>query len=472
MDESPNKTHLILAVVAASIAAIAFPDAHAGLNLVLIGGLVIASAIATRRQRPGRYELLLLGFAGSLLISALVTDAAWVIVLCALSSIALVGHALRAGATASETIRDLAAAFLRIPLAVGYWLRPLTSWFARRTGRDLGPLARGTAVAGVLVCVFGILFVSADAAFARIAEDLLSPSWDIEAIVVRTTIAMCVLLLCGSLALTAASDTAWGGIWGGPRARIREPQAIEWLLPLGSLNVLFAAFVTVQFTTLFGSHHFVLHAVDLTYAEYAREGFFQLILAAGLTLAVVWAVRTWVGADARKDVRLRLLLSSLGGMTLVILASALARLTLYEEAFGFTRVRITAHAIILWLAAILIVVIVGVLKGDMRWMPRTVVCLSAAAMTLLGVMRPDALVADGNVSRWLRTGKVDIAYLSTLSSDAVPALIRLDPPLRDCALQGIATRLDEPETWLEWNLSRADARGRLSHFEVDRDAVC
>ncbi len=64
---------------------------------------------------------------------------------------------------------------------------------------------------------------------------------------------------------------------------------LDWLLALGALIALFAAFVALQLATLFGGHEHVLRAAGLTYAEYARQGFGQLIAAAALTLAVIAA---------------------------------------------------------------------------------------------------------------------------------------------------------------------------------------
>ena len=48
---------------------------------------------------------------------------------------------------------------------------------------------------------------------------------------------------------------------------------------------LFAAFVALQIAALYGGHDHVLRTAGLTYAEYAHEGFAQLMVAAALTLA-------------------------------------------------------------------------------------------------------------------------------------------------------------------------------------------
>ncbi|CAN5694417.1 hypothetical protein BH18ACT13_BH18ACT13_11700 [soil metagenome] len=101
--------------------------------------------------------------------------------------------------------------------------------------------------------------------------------------------------------------------------------------------MLFLVFVVVQVTVLFGGHDHVLETAGLAYAEYARQGFWQLIVAAVLTLAVIAAAaRVAQPHHAAEKTLLRALLGTLCVLTIVIVASALHRLDLYEEAFGLT----------------------------------------------------------------------------------------------------------------------------------------
>ena len=81
--------------------------------------------------------------------------------------------------------------------------------------------------------------------------------------------------LGGALAVVRRRGPARGGRAG--RARSRRT---EWLLPLGSLVALFAAFVAVQLAVLFGGHDHVLRTAGLSYADYAHQGYGQLMAAA------------------------------------------------------------------------------------------------------------------------------------------------------------------------------------------------
>ena len=125
-------------------------------------------------------------------------------------------------------------------------------------------------------------------------------------------------------------------------------------MPLGALVALLGAFVATQLATLFGGNRHVLETAGLTYAEYARTGFAQMAVVAALTLVVIAAAARWARDGGGL---LRALLAALCVLTLVVIASALRRLELYEEAYGFTRLRLTADAILLWLGALFVLVL-------------------------------------------------------------------------------------------------------------------
>jgi hypothetical protein len=169
----------------------------------------------------------------------------------------------------------------------------------------------------------------------------------------------------------------------------------------------------------------VLRTSGLTYAEYARSGFAQLIAAAALTLAVIAAAARYA-QDSRL---LRVLLGALCALTLVVLASAFTRLHLYESAYGFTRLRLAADAAILWLAGLFAFVLIAGATRRTAWLPRGVVALSATGMLAFAISNPDGRIADRNVDRYERTGRIDMSVLTNLSPDAAPALRRLPPRL-------------------------------------------
>ena len=85
-----------------------------------------------------------------------------------------------------------------------------------------------------------------------------------------------------------------------PEIKVGVTQRAVWLVPLTAVNLLFAAFVAVQLTALFGGDAWVLKTAGLTYAEYARQGFFQLVIVSVFVLGIV-AVAAGVLGTERRD---------------------------------------------------------------------------------------------------------------------------------------------------------------------------
>jgi hypothetical protein len=137
-------------------------------------------------------------------------------------------------------------------------------------------------------------------------------------------------------------------------------------------------------------------------------------------------------------------------------------MSLYEKEFGFTRLRLVVQVVEVALGGVYVLLLVAGVALRAAWLPRAVVGLAAATLLVLAAMNPDAYIARHNVDRFLETGKLDVAYLSTLSPDAVPELQRLPLAQRGCALAPIAAELrDVTDHWYDGNLGRSLARDAL-----------
>ncbi|HEX6391118.1 MAG TPA: DUF4173 domain-containing protein [Solirubrobacteraceae bacterium] len=407
-----------------------------GVCVALVAVLAAGKVGAGRPPHP-LFGALALGLA----TMAVVRDAGWVV---AVDVVA----ALAAGALALRHTSVWTA--LRLPQGLGVAGAALRTMLPERRPGALGPVLRGTALAVVLVATFGGLFASADGAFAELAGDTLPAQLDAGDLTLRALVGLLALAVAGALALPVAPS----GAPVEPRWRLGRA---EWQIPLVALDLLFAAFVAVQFAVLFGGERHVLETAGLGYGEYARHGFVELLVVAALTLGVI-------GLSARRAIGdprlLRLLLGVLIALTGVVLASAVRRLELVEEAYGFTNVRFAGHAIVLWLAAVFALVAASGLSAAVARRARTIAAAGTLAFVLgVSLLNPEGWVARENVERHARTGKLDEYYASKLSADAVPALARL-PRGDACRVIGQlqAPRLERPDGVLGANRARARAR--------------
>jgi hypothetical protein len=429
-----------LALLAAVIAAALIPHAPLGVDVPIVAAIV---ALAVAGSAPRSLDAVLFGsLALALAGMSAWLDAPWVVVLdlaaaWLLATIAVAGTRLLAPLA---PIRALGDAPALVP-------SPPESWV---------PAARGALLGSLLVLPFGALFWSADAAFAQIGS---SAPWPSASLLAARLFVFVLVLLAGlGLALAARKVFSDPILPAGPKLGLTE-----WAIPLLLLDVLFLAFVVVQATVLFGGHRHVLETAGLTYSEYARQGFWQLIVVAALALGVIAAALRLASVHRASDrFLLRALIGALCLLTLVIVASAVHRLQVYEDAFGLTRERLAAETFALGLAGFFVLVLLAGLVPVVRSsFGRIVMAGSAAGLLAFSLSNPDGRIAARNVDRWRTTGDLDIVYVQSLSADAVPVLATLPAPLRDRVLAPFQSRLAEGDPWSSANRSRHRARAVL-----------
>nr|WP_223243755.1 DUF4173 domain-containing protein [Streptomyces sp. CBMA156] len=260
----------------------------------------------------------------------------------------------------------------------------------------------------------------------------------------------------------------------------RERRRLEWALPLVALDLMFGVFAVVQAVVVLGGADAVLGNTGMSRSEYARQGFWQLSVITVLTLVVVTLAKRWAPRTTPTDRRVaRILLGLLCVLALAVVASALGRMWFYVDASGLTRLRLWVLVVEVWLGAVFLLLIAAGLARRTDWLPRVVLLSGMLTLAVYGLMGPDAIVAEQNVTRYeqaLRTdppaAAIDLRNVRSLSADAVPALDRLPEPQRSCALQLIAQDLyGEPKPWYATSLATARAREALAERPLEGSAA-
>ncbi len=438
-----------------------------GLGWLLVAVALSGTGIAAGRRRHAtidpeplsqRIERAGWGTATVLLIAVgTVRDSGWLFFWCLCAALACGSVGLVGGRTLAALAAGGCALLIAPPMAVPWFGRGVAQLRGAAGGARVG---RTLLVSLVLLIVFGVLFTTADPAFAHFLSDA-TPSVDGG----ETVRAIFAVLVCGCLAAGVAS-LALGRRFFDDVAPLppRPVRRVEWVVPLAVLDLLFLAFVVVQLGTLFGGDALVQRTTKLTYAQYARSGFWQLLIVAGLTLVVLGvAAHLAPRATAEDRLLLRLLLGGLAVLTLVIVASALQRIHTYEGAYGYTRERLAVSVVEAWLGAVFLLVIGAGVRLRAGFLPRTAAALAVFALLATAVVDPDRYIADRDVQRYQHIGRIDPRYLSSLSADALPALARLPQALCYEVTTPILARLDATsDDWRTWNLSRSLARAPLS----------
>ncbi|MFD3698196.1 DUF4173 domain-containing protein [Streptomyces sp. NPDC058646] len=434
-EAAPVHTATLVAALVAGLAfALLLGDGMGpGLLLAAVPAMVAAYAAArTARRRARPWPLVWVAGCIALLLIPALRDSAWPSTLAILATALLGALALHGSRTWPGVLLSPFGFADAAVSGLGWAWAGLRSRSGVSKDRWL-PMAKAVAVAAALLLLFGGLFASADAAFADLLAGLV-PDVSLGDGPLRTVLFLFGALVALTAARAAAAPLRWDRIKVTPGT---SRSRLEWALPLVLLNLLFAGFIAVQLTVLFGGYDKVLNSPGPAYSEYARQGFWQLLWATLLTLVVIALALRWAPRGGPGDRRfVRVVLGALCMLTLVVVASALRRMDLYVDAYGLTRLRVSVAAMELWLGLVIVLIMAAGVFGA-RWLPRAVMGSAAAAVLVFGLMSPDGMVAERNVARFQQDEKIDLAYVQSLSADAVPGLDALPEPLRSCALRGI-----------------------------------
>ncbi|MGW0905374.1 DUF4153 domain-containing protein [Streptomyces sp. NPDC002853] len=452
---APVRAGTLGAVLATGLLSMLLLGDGLALNLLIVAvpaalAAYFAAEQAGRRPRPWTLAWAIGGLA--LLAVPALRDAGWPSFLAIVGAVGLGSLALHGCRTWPGVLLGPIGLFEAVLSGLGWGWRGMRD---RASGSRSGPVLRAVAVTAVLLLVFGALFAGADAAFAGLLGDLM-PDASVADGPWRLLLFAAGVVGALAAAHTAAAPVRWDRLVVSPG---RERGRVEWALPLIVLNLLFAAFNVVQLAVLFGGYDAVLEKTDLSYAAYARQGFWQLLLATLLTLVVIVLALRWAPRGGARDRGLvRAVLGTLCALTLVVVASAVRRMDMYVEAYGLTRLRVSVVAVELWLGLVIVLIMAAGVWGA-RWLPRAVAASAAAGVLAFGLLSPDGLIAERNVQRYEDTGKFDLEYARGLSADAAAAFDGLAEPLRSCVLEGIETSLGpERGPWYATSLGEARAR--------------
>lgn len=370
-------------------------------------------------------------------------------------------------------LRFIADILKRICISFGSIHKPFTIFFGM-TSLDAKDKKKtvalkiiiGTIISAPILILIIWLLSSADTVFKNLFTDI--PFWSIiKHIMIILPISIYVFSFIFSIFKTKKSDKK--KMYGKIKWKLFiDPTVLLTILSL--LNIVYIIFAVIQFTYLFGGDTFMLPS-SFSYAEYARKGFFELLVVTVINFVILFFSITFVKKESRKaNTVIRSFLSALIFCTFILLISAFYRMVLYEMAYGYTYLRIFVQAFMLLLFLLFIVNLVYVWHSKMPIITAYILC-SLILFIILNFANIDVIIAKNNINRYYDTGEIDVYYLEGLSYDAIATTAGLI----DCQDKEIAAQvmnyferekkiLAEQSSWQSINLSKIKAQRILDKY--------
>jgi len=323
-------------------------------------------------------------------------------------------------------LRFLADFFKRIFIPLRYVHMPFIAFFRMtegkegKRGRIVTKIALGLVISIPVLAVIILLLSSADIIFKDIflnipASKIIKHFFVILAVSIYAT--------CFLWSILKSYDEKKKPAYLRIRwKKFLDPIVLITIISL--LNIVYTVFSVIQFTYLFRGESFVLPS-SYTYAEYARRGFFELVAVSVINFIIILIAVSFIRKENRRvHLASKVLLSLLVGLTFILLISAFYRMLIYEQAYGFTYLRIFVQALMVLLFFLFIINIIYI------WYMKMPIIKSYFIMTLmvyiiLNFTNVDLIIARNNIDRYVETGQIDMEYLKGLSYDVIPEMQRL-----------------------------------------------
>jgi hypothetical protein len=487
MTDSDRPPHLwIGALAVALLGAWIMYDALPGVNWgiwTLAAALGLVWIVRARNATPGRPSMLILITAVVLAAGASITAGELVSALICLSVITLL--ALSMLMILKPTFRPLTLFyFITAPVvAAGNALVESVRRFGDLSQTIRSPRARavvrGAIITLPVILVFALLLSNADPLFALWREDIarLIANWDFVPRVVFFFVMLVVVLgaygyvlraqtIADNLPITEKTE---------PRQRAALLGATERLILVSSVALLFWIFLAAQVSYLFGNAPTVPGS-GITFADYARRGFGEITIVATLSVALIVFTELFGESNSRAGL-LRAVTLVLVAALMLLLVSAFRRVSLYEQAYGYTVARLYAQAYMIVMAVAIVALAREVTtRLDSGRLFRISLATAVATFAILVYWNHEAWIATQNIRRSATTGKLDTVYLTRdLSPNAIPSIVSALPTLPDSLATPIRSNLASHygkrrflwrKEWYEWNLGRARARKALASIGI------
>ena len=332
----------------------------------------------------------------------------------------------------------------------------------------------GVLMAVPFLIIFGALFTSADLAFKQLVDSIfrfqISDEFIPHVVLIVGVFAVCLGIFAYLFNIPPERESSEIEVDSKPQKEVVD-RTIEVRVFLWLIVGLFAIFLIFQIAYLFGGAINISQGA-FTYAEYARKGFWELLTVAFFTLFILLIMDRYTKIKGPRVAWFTIPSLVLTGEIFVIIISAFKRLMLYQVAYGLTTLRLYVAGFIIFLGVVFIILALKLWQEkEDRFFAFGAFLSMIAFVVVFNILNPDVFIAQQNINRFDKTGKIDAQYLGSMSADAVPVILSVYDRLNDedkiTVDQLIITKKRELEeqqfNWQSYNASRHKALVEISN---------
>ncbi len=290
--------------------------------------------------------------------------------------------------------------------------------------KNLKKIFKGICLTLPVVLIIIILLSTADETFGKIFANVwlfcinMMRNIRISNIIVKVIVTICVFLYLSSFfdyILTRYQHKP-----EGKKAEISnvEEENLTVKMILGALNVIYFLFCFIQIRAL------VVKEANMNYSQYARQGFFQLMIVSVINLITILIAKQGENNN-QKSKYITSMCFIMIIFTFMLLIFSAIRMHFYESAYGYTLLRLLVYCILITEALLLVPTIIYVKDKKIKLI-KYYGAIMITMYVIVNFMNMDQMIAKRNIDRYIQTGKIDMVYLKKeTGTDAVNQIMRL-----------------------------------------------
>ncbi len=338
-----------------------------------------------------------------------------------------------------------------------------------------------------IIIVVLILLSSADSIFGNLfiginnwVENMLSAK-EITLFISRVLVAVVVFLyISGYIVNLIKDNTFYNQIDETKSVKKIEIENLTINMIVTILNIIYAVFCFIQITNLFMR---IGNQVNFNYAEYARQGFFQLMFVSFINFGIIIITSVNKKTKSQKYEQYQKVMNIfLIIFTVIIIISAFFRMNLYEQKYGYTYLRLFVYYILTTEIIYMIPLTVYILRKKIDLIKSGILIVTIMYL-IINFSNIDYTIAKKNIDRYFENqeeNEIDFYYLSEYTgTDAIPQIKRLlnsnDKTLvertRNYLYEKKKSIENEQKSWQEFNLSEWKAINELLQVDFNIEKV-
>lgn len=272
----------------------------------------------------------------------------------------------------------------------------------------------------VVVAVVLCLLISADTEFAEFIRDILNSIGELSVpeLVVRIAIAIVLFFYIASFFTNILSE--YNEINSTETQENTPKESLTIHMILITLNIIYFIFCYIQIKSLFTIE-------NIKYSSYARQGFFQLMIVSLINIIMILKATDKNLIETARQIKYKKIMCMIMLVfTLIIIISSFTRMSLYQQNYGDTRLRILVNFTLIT-EIILLVPTAIYITGRKINLAKSYFAIITTMYCVINFINIDNMIAKNNIDRYIETGKIDLIYITTEldSTDTIEQLVRL-----------------------------------------------